>query len=74
MKNDKKLEPPYIPETSIRNVKEMAANACEKFLDCIRNLESKPDLEENTDRSKDSFEWASFGELIELDDADVDEI
>ena len=52
----------------------MAANASEKFLDCIRDLESKPDLEENTDRSKDSFEWASFGELIELDDADVDEI
>jgi hypothetical protein len=45
MKNDKKLEPPYIPETSIRNVKEVAANATEKFLDCIRDLESKPDLE-----------------------------
>lgn len=55
MKNDKKLEPPYIPETSLRNIKEMAGNASQRFLDCIRDLENKPDLEEDTDRSKDSF-------------------
>lgn len=44
----------------------MATNASTKFLDNIRELENKPDMEENSDRSKDSFEWASFGELIDL--------
>jgi cGMP-dependent protein kinase 1 len=45
MKNDKKLEPPYVPEVSLRNVKETAANANGKFLESIRQLESKPDLD-----------------------------
>jgi len=32
MKNDKKLEPPYIPEVSLKNIKELAANSNGKFL------------------------------------------
>lgn len=32
MKNDKKLEPPYIPDASIRNVKETASNATQLFI------------------------------------------
>jgi len=36
MKNDKKLEPPYIPEVSLRNIKELAANSTGKFLECLK--------------------------------------
>jgi hypothetical protein len=32
MKNDKKLEPPYIPDVNIRNVKDMAAESSASFL------------------------------------------
>jgi len=45
MKNDKKLEPPYVPEVSLRNVKDMAAASTAQFLDSIKDLENKPDLD-----------------------------
>lgn len=68
MKNDKKLEPPYIPEVSLRNIKELAANSTGKFLDCLKEVEMQPDYGSMSDRSRDSFEWGSFGEVIEIED------
>jgi len=38
MRNDKKLEPPYIPEVSIRSVKEMAASSTVTFVSKIEEL------------------------------------
>ena len=65
MKNDKKLQPPYIPDVNIRNVKEMAAKADQRFVDTIRDLEEKSEFSNSLDNSKESFSWASFGELVD---------
>ena len=41
MKNDRQLEPPYIPDVSLRNVKEMASKADGSFIEMVRDLEEK---------------------------------
>lgn len=48
MKNDKKLEPPYIPEVSLKNVKEMASSSNISFVKKIDELETSDSMEENS--------------------------
>jgi hypothetical protein len=48
MRNDKKLEPPVLPEVSLRNVKEMAASSTVSFVSKIEEFEHKDDIEEDS--------------------------
>lgn len=66
MKNDKKLQPPYVPEVSLRSVKETAAKATDLFVNNIREMDNKSQQMESLDDSRDSFSWGSFGEVIDL--------
>lgn len=45
----------------------MASNSNKFFFECIRNPNNSMFFDKNSeDNDNDSFEWASFGELIDI--------